>query len=173
MYEIHSRSADQAVKPIHDYLSLDYAQREKCRFKAVSTAGVETRVFLERGVGPLALGEVLRTECGKNIAITGAAESLAVATCDDWTTFSKACYHLGNRHVRIEVFDRRLRIKPDHVLEDMLKLLGLEVTHEEAVFEPETGAYHGGAHGGHGSSHGHSHDDAQEREIHAHGHHHH
>ena len=114
------------------------------------------RVFLERGK-PLLVGEFLKTECGKIVQVQGALESVAHASCDDWHTFARACYHLGNRHVKLEVGERWLRIKPDHVLEEMIHLQGLLITHEEAVFVPESGAYKVGG-SGHSHSHGHDHD---------------
>jgi len=94
----------------------------------------------------LLVGEYLRSECGKTIQIVGAVEDIAHASCEDWTTFAKACYHLGNRHTKVEVGERWLRIKPDHVLEEMLHLLGLVVTHEQGIFNPESGAYSHGHH---------------------------
>jgi len=57
--------------------------------------------------------------------------------------FSRACYHLGNRHVKVEIGERWLRMLPDHVLENMLKLQGLTLQREIAVFQPEAGAYSG------------------------------
>ena len=130
---------------IDDHVVLDSDIREKGRFKVVSAKGTEVRVFLERGK-TLNVGEVLKTECGKKIEIRGAEEDVVKATCDDWETFSKACYHLGNRHVKVQVADRALYIKPDYVLEDMLKLLGLTVSKARGVFVPESGAYAGGHH---------------------------
>lgn len=136
---------------IVDQVVLDHDVRVKGRFKVLSEKGVEVRVFLERGK-TLRVGEVLKTECGKEIEILGAEETVAVATCDNWEAFSKACYHLGNRHVKIQVGERWLAMKPDYVLEEMLVLLGLTVSQKQAVFIPEDGAYaNGGAqhHGGH------------------------
>lgn len=140
---------------IEDHVVLDHDIRVKGRFKVISKKGIEVRVFLERGK-TLQVGEVLKTECGKEIEILGAEEDVTRAECDDWETFSKACYHLGNRHVKIEVGNRYLRMKPDYVLEEMLELLGLTVSKENAVFLPEDGAYAGGH--SHGHSHEHSHD---------------
>jgi urease accessory protein len=80
------------------------------------------------------------------VRIEGAVEEVTHAECEDWHTFARACYHLGNRHVKIQVGERWLRIKPDHVLEEMLELLGLTLTKQDTVFVPESGAY---AHGHH------------------------
>jgi urease accessory protein len=81
---------------------------------------------------------------------------------------TRAAYHLGNRHVPIELKPDHLKIEPDHVLADMLRAMHLIVNEAEAAFEPEGGAYsaqpgHGHAHGGHGHDHhdhdGHAHHD--------------
>ncbi|MGH1484854.1 MAG: urease accessory protein UreE [Cellvibrionaceae bacterium] len=143
--------------PIDDQVVLDHDIRQKGRFKIISKKGTEVRVFLERGK-TLEVGEYLKTECGKVIEITGAEEKVIQASCDDWETFSKACYHLGNRHVKIQVGERWLRIKPDYVLEEMLALLGLSLENETAVFLPESGAYSKG--------HSHHHDDGHHEHDH-------
>jgi urease accessory protein len=146
-YEVYQRL--NHGHDIKDQVVLDHDVRVKGRFKTTSQQGVEVRVFLERGK-TLQVGEVLKTECGKEIEVLGAEEDVAYATCDNWENFSKACYHLGNRHVKIQVGERWLRMKPDYVLEEMLVLLGLQVTQERAVFIPEDGAYTGTHHqGGH------------------------
>lgn len=150
-YEVYERLSHG--HNIEDQIVLDHDIRVKGRFKALSKKGVEVRVFLERGK-TLQVGEVLKTECGKEIEVLGAKEELTYATCDDWQIFSKACYHLGNRHVKIQVGDRWLRMKPDYVLEEMLELHGLKIAKEYAVFTPEEGAYKGG------HSHAHSHGDS-------------
>jgi len=140
MWEVYQRLTSDQADSIHDQLILDHLQREKGRFKAAASSGTEVRVFLERG-HTLRIGDVLRSVCGKNISVIGAVESVAIASTDDWAQFSKACYHLGNRHVKLQVGDRWLRITPDYVLEDMLEQLGLEIRHEHSVFVPESGAY--------------------------------
>ena len=140
MYEIYERHGVDTQSPVDDGIELSHEQREKGRIKSASSTGKEVRIFLSRGK-PLAINEILSTKCGRKIRVLGQVESVAHAQCDDWETFSKACYHLGNRHVKIQVGEKWLRILPDHVLEDMLKKLGLSVIYEEAVFEPESGAY--------------------------------
>ena len=129
-------------------LQLNHEQRDKGRLKAVANDETEVRRFLERGK-PLIVGEKRSADCGAIIEITGAVEDVLVARCNDWPTFSKACYHLGNRHVKVEVGDLELAIKPDHVLADMLVLLGLDCEMSQRVFVPESGAYSGGHHHAH------------------------
>lgn len=140
MYEVYERHGVDVQSAVDDGIELSHEQREKGRIKAESNSGKEVRIFLERGK-PLAVNEVLSSQCGKKIRVLGQVEEVTRATCDEWETFSKACYHLGNRHVKIQVGEKWLRILPDHVLEDMLKLLGLTLEKEQAVFEPESGAY--------------------------------
>lgn len=145
MLEVFERLGTHCHDTVTATVELTHEQRERGRLKLVSTDGQEVRLFLDRGK-PLLVGEYLKADGGQIVQVAGAVESVAHASCDDWHTFARACYHLGNRHTKIEVGERWLRIKPDHVLEDMLHLLGLVVTHETAVFNPESGAY---AHGHH------------------------
>lgn len=130
---------------VYAHLTLNHEQRDKGRLRAVSEEGFEVRLFLERGKA-LEVGELLRSECGKTVMIKGAVEDVVEASCEDWNTFSRACYHLGNRHVKIQIGPRWLRITPDHVLEEMLHQLGLATCEKQTVFVPESGAY---AHGHH------------------------
>lgn len=129
----------------HDTLTLDYDDRKRGRFKSVTDSGEEIGIFLDRGK-VLQQGQALETECGKIIIIISKPEVLTIATCDDWLVFSKCCYHLGNRHVPIQVGDRWLRFKPDHVLEEMVHIHGMATEQEELPFDPESGAYKGGHH---------------------------
>ena len=143
MLEVFERiSGLHAVEP-DIKLSLTHEQRSKARLKALSTDGQEVGLFLEHGEG-LKVGEYLRSTCGKSVRIDGALETVMSATCDDWLLFSRACYHLGNRHVKMQIAERILRITPDHVLQEMLEGLGLTVFEEKAVFIPESGAYYSG-----------------------------
>lgn len=145
MLDIYQRLGTHCHEPVYTSVILTHEQRDRGRLKLVGANGEDIRVFLERGK-PLLVGEYLRSNCGKHVKVEGAVEAVAKATCDNWETFAKACYHLGNRHVKIQIGDRSLSITPDHVLEEMLVLLGLTVTHESAVFIPESGAYSHGHH---------------------------
>ncbi|KZY61235.1 hypothetical protein A3742_26720 [Oleiphilus sp. HI0071] len=124
---------------------LDYDQRTKGRLKATAVSGEPLGLFLERGK-VLRDGDVLECSSGELVLVKSANETLVEATCDDWLTFSKCCYHLGNRHVPIQVEALRLRMRPDYILEDMLKQLGMRTTTVSAGFDPEQGAYAGGHH---------------------------
>ena len=151
MMEIFERVGMHCHDHVDARVILDHGQRDKGRLRTWASDGSEIRLFLDRGQ-PLRVGEYLRTTCGRTIQVEGAIETVVTASCDDWPTFSRACYHLGNRHVKVEVGERWLRLMPDHVLEDMLKLLGMTLVREQQVFVPEHGAYTG-----HGHAHGHQH----------------
>ena len=138
--EVYERMPADYCGQIDDSIVLDHEQRAKGRLKTVSAAGEEVRMFLERGKS-LAIGTVLRSRCNRFVEIKGAQEQVALARAADWLTFSEACYHLGNRHVRLQLGEKWLCIKPDHVLEAMLKQLGLSVEHSRLVFDPVHGAY--------------------------------
>ena len=168
MYEIYERGLNQNQAHLHDVDSkilLTHEQRTKARLKVTAENGEEVRLFLDHGKS-LEVGEYLKTTCGKVVRVDGAIEPVARAFCDEWHTFARACYHLGNRHVKVQVGDLSLRMLPDHVLEEMLLGLGMKVVHEDAVFIPEHGAYHGS-----GSGHSHGHDHHEEKHSHHHGSH--
>lgn len=150
--DIYQRLAQRVHPVVDQHLVLTHDQRVKGRLKTVSSKGEEVRLFLERG-NTLMPGDLLQSECGKVIQVSAATEKVMRASCSDWRTFSRACYHLGNRHVKIEVGDRQLKITPDHVLQQMLEQLGLKVDIVDDVFIPESGAY------SQGHSHGHHHHD--------------
>jgi len=145
MLEVYERLGHHCHDHPMGTLILTHEQRDKGRLRAITAEGVEVRIFLDRGK-PLQVGEFLRTACGRTLKIEGAVEPVMHASCDDWLTFSRACYHLGNRHVKIQVGERWLRILPDHVLEEMLNSLGLATVSELAIFVPESGAYSHGHH---------------------------
>lgn len=161
MYEIYERNLDTTALEADSKILLTHEQRTKARFKTVAEDGEEVRIFLDHGK-VLQVGECLHTKCGKTLRVDGAVELVAKASCSDWHSFARACYHLGNRHTKVQVGDLCLRMTPDHVLEEMLVGLGLSVVHEHAVFIPENGAYHSASSGSSpaasGHSHAHSHD---------------
>ncbi|NQZ30119.1 MAG: urease accessory protein UreE [Oceanospirillaceae bacterium] len=140
MLEVHQRIGVEHQGTVDATVVLDHEQRERGRLLLRSENDEEIRLFLKRGKA-LIVGEYLQAKCGRVIQIIGATEAVAQASCDDWPTFARACYHLGNRHVKIFVGDRQLHIKPDHVLEEMLLLMGLKIEHKQQVFIPESGAY--------------------------------
>ena len=163
-------------------VQLDWDVRQKSRFDAVDSQGRTLGVFLPRGT-VVRGGDVLVAEDGSMIRVEAAPQNVLVITpCSEHGSpfdLTRAAYHLGNRHVQIELQADHLKIEPDHVLADMLRAMHLTVRETQAAFEPEGGAYAAGGHGhGHGHehhdhahSHGHGHDHAQGHgHDHAHGH---
>lgn len=128
-----------------DTLTLPYEARQKSRLLATTDSGVEVGLFLPRGT-VLRGGDRLTGPEGGVVLIRAAPEPLSVARTDDALLFARACYHLGNRHVALHIAPGELRYLADHVLDEMVRGLGLEVRHESAPFEPESGAYHGHGH---------------------------
>ena len=133
-------------------LTLPLEKRVRSRLRVTLDDGTPAGVFLARGE-TLSDGDLLADVAGKVVAVRAAAEPLSEVRCADPVLMARACYHLGNRHVALQVADGQLRYLHDHVLDDMLRGLGLEPIFIEAPFAPEPGAYGGSAHG-----HGHSHD---------------
>lgn len=118
-------------------LVLPFEERQKSRLRARLESGEEVALVLPRGK-VLRGGDRVTTTDGRVVEIVGAAEKLLHIEAD---SLARVAYHLGNRHVPVQVGNGFLRIAEDHVLEDMLRGLGARVTHVEAPFEPEAGAY--------------------------------
>jgi len=137
-------------------VELDWDVRQKSRFDTTDSQGRQLGVFLPRGTAVRG-GDVLVAEDGSLVKVVAAPQPVLVIThCSEHGTpfdLTRAAYHLGNRHVPIELKPDHLKIEPDHVLAAMLRSMHLIVREAEEAFEPEGGAY--GAHGGgHGHSHG-------------------
>jgi len=129
-----------------------YEERKKSRHKLTTTGGEELGWFLERG-HILKDGEFLQCSNGKVVKIIAADESISEVTSGDSLLLTRAAYHLGNRHVPLQVGEGFLRYQHDHVLDDMVRGLGLDVVHANKSFHPENGAYHGGGGGHHHHEH--------------------
>ncbi|HSD38249.1 MAG TPA: urease accessory protein UreE [Rhodocyclaceae bacterium] len=132
-----------------EQLILDFDARTKSRLRTQLASGEEVGMFLPRGT-ILRGGDKLQGADGRVISVVSAPEELLEARCGSARDLTRAAYHLGNRHVAVEVgFDERgdwIRIQTDHVLETMLVGLGGEVRKLSAPFEPEAGAYAPGHH---------------------------
>ena len=148
------------VSPQH-HLTLPYERRIVSRQRVTLDNGRDAGLFLPRG-SSLQHGDCLQADNGETVRVQAAVETVSTLYCEDRLLFARACYHLGNRHVPLEISDGRLRYLHDHVLDEMLHGMGLQVVVEQAPFEPEAGAYAGGhAHShnqhDHDHTHGHSH----------------
>jgi urease accessory protein len=141
-------------------IELDWDIRQKSRFDATDSQGRQIGIFLPRGTAVRG-GDVLVAEDGSLIRVIAAPQPvLRITHCTAHGTpfdLTRAAYHLGNRHVPIELKPDHLKIEPDHVLADMLRSMHLIVVAVEEAFEPEGGAYGSHEHS-HGGGHDHAHD---------------
>ena len=145
-------------------VELEWDVRQKRRVDATDSQGRALGIFLPRGTVARG-GDVLVAEDGSLVKVVAAPQSvLRITHCSQHGTpfdLIRAAYHLGNRHVPIELKPDHLKIEPDHVLADMLRAMHLIVNAVQEAFEPENGAYATG---------GHAHDDHQPAKGHGHGH---
>ncbi|WES67717.1 urease accessory protein UreE [Superficieibacter sp. HKU1] len=126
--------------------------RVKSRARVTLSDGREAGLMLPRGL-LLRGGDVLSSDDGlERVEVIAADEPVSVVRCDDPFLLARACYHLGNRHVPLQILPGELRYHHDHVLDDMLRQFALDVTFAQVPFEPEAGAYSGEAH-----AHSHAH----------------
>lgn len=151
---------DASIAENEATLTLPFELRQKSRLKATLDNRTEVGLMLPRG-GLLRGGDLLRAEDGTVVKVIAANESVSKVTHDDPLMRARACYHLGNRHVPLQITQDYICYTHDHVLDEMVIGLGLNVECVMAPFEPEAGAYGGG--------HKHSHDDAHDHH-HAHQH---
>lgn len=145
-FVLHTDAAAQVT------LRLPYDLRKKSRFKTESTEGESLGVMLPRG-RVLRDGDQLLDDSGRVVAVQAAPETLSSAAADDPYLLARAAYHLGNRHVPLQIGPGWLRYQHDPVLDAMVAGLGLRVTVEAAPFEPEDGAYASGEIGHHDHDH--------------------
>src|SRR5258706_10783297 len=154
---------------VRGQLKLPFESRQKSRLKTKLVSGEEVGLILPRGE-ILRGGDLVTASDGRVIEVVAQDEKLLHVETKE---LAKAAYHLGNRHVPVEVGEGYLRISEDHVLEEMLKTLGAKLSHVEAPFEPEAGAYAGGHHQHDEMGHGgkiHDHHDHDHDHDHDHGH---
>jgi urease accessory protein len=138
-------------------VTLAFDSRQRSRLRVRLDDGREAALMLPRGE-VLRGGDRLASRCGAIVEVRAASEALSEVSASDPAALARAAYHLGNRHVAVQVGPLWLRYRHDHVLDDMLRGLGLTVSAVSAAFEPEAGAYagaHGHAHG-HGDEHAHA-----------------
>ena len=126
-------------------LTLPFELRQKSRLRAHLDDAREVALMLPRGT-VLRHGDLLKADDGSVIEVRAASEQVSTVQSDDALLFARACYHLGNRHVPLQIARDWLRYLRDHVLDQMVQGLGLQVTHESQPFEPEAGAYQAHAH---------------------------
>lgn len=138
MLQAFTKSFPRAIAD--DSVSLDYAQRQKSRFRVTSSLGREIAVLLPRGT-VLHDGDQLEVTDGTLLQVIATPEPLSRIECDSGSKLARAAYHLGNRHVALEVGEGYLAYQRDHVLDHLLQQLGFSVHSVILPFEPEPGAY--------------------------------
>jgi len=161
----HIRAGKVAPLRSGDELILSFEQRQKARQRATLASGREIGIQLERGT-ILRGGDLLRSAGGEVVRVIAAPEAVSVVRTADPLLLARVAYHLGNRHVALQVGDGFVQYLADHVLDHMVESLGLRAVHEHAPFEPEGGAYSTG----HSHAHDHDHDDDDHGHSHSHGH---
>ncbi|WP_458759740.1 urease accessory protein UreE [Afipia sp. TerB] len=147
-----------------DTVVLGFDDRHRRRMAMTGTRGLAFLLDLEEAIA-LRGGDALSLDDGRLIEVVAAPEPLAEIRGADPVHLVRIAWHLGNRHLPTQIAGRGLRIRRDHVIEDMVRGLGARVIEIEAPFDPEGGAYAGG----HAASHGHDH---HGHHHHDHGHHH-
>jgi len=135
-----------------DAVRLDYEARYRRRIRLSLVSGAEALLDLPKAV-PMAAGDGLRTEDGCWIRVEAAPEPVIDIRAETPERLARLAWHLGNRHLATQIGDGWLRIRPDHVIEDMLRGLGAEISAVEAPFQPEGGAYGDHAHHPHDHAH--------------------
>lgn len=143
MLEIHERLPEPTAAQAT--LTLPFDQRQKSRLRATLDDGTDVGLFLVRGT-VLRHGDRLLAVDGRVIEVRAAPETVSTVTAAEPLLLARAAYHLGNRHVPLQIGNGWLRYRHDHVLDEMVVQLGLSVTVGQAPFEPEAGAYGGGHH---------------------------
>ena len=141
MIEIHSRlPRDARGLEVRGRLKLAFEQRQKSRLRARLASGEEVAVLLPRGT-TLRGGDLVGASDGRIIEIVAEPERVLHIECASPAELARCAYHLGNRHVPVQVGEGWLRIAADHVLAEMLNKLGAVVMPIAVPFEPEAGAY--------------------------------
>ena len=146
-----------------DAVVLDFDARHRRRIAMTGKGGLEFLLDLPEAVA-LRQGDGLLLEDGRFVAVEAAPESLVEITGKDGAHLLRLAWHLGNRHLPTELLGDRIRLRRDHVIEDMLAQLGAFLAPVDAPFNPEGGAY------GHGRVHGHDHGPDEHDHAHGHGH---
>ena len=146
-----------------DAVVLDFDARHRRRIAMTGKGGLEFLLDLPEAVA-LRQGDGLLLEDGRFVAVEAAPESLVEITGKDGAHLLRLAWHLGNRHLPTELLGDRIRVRRDHVIEDMLAQLGAFLAPVDAPFNPEGGAY------GHGRVHGHDHGPDEHDHAHGHGH---
>ena len=142
-----------------DSLTLIFDDRHRRRIRLASDAGEPVLLDLPKAIA-MADGDGLHCDDGLWIAVRAATEKLVEIQCGDARSLARVAWHLGNRHLPTQLHGTTIRIRPDHVIEDMVRGLGAQIRFVTAAFQPEGGAYesetrqqHHHHHNGHSHAH--------------------
>jgi urease accessory protein len=149
-----------------DSIVLDYDDRHRRRVSMTGTRGLEFLLDLAEAT-PLRNGDALLLEDGRLVEIVSAPEPLLEIRCADPLHLARVAWHLGNRHLPVQLLTKSIRIRRDHVIAEMVTYLGARIAEIEAPFDPEGGAYGEAA-----AHHDHHHHDHGDDHRYSHGHHH-
>jgi urease accessory protein len=152
-------------RSIIDTVILTPEQRRAPRGNVTGVKGTRLDFDLAQSVA-LHMGDLLLLDDGNLVEVVAEPEPLIEARAKDLTALARLAWHLGDRHVPVQLFPNRLRVRRDAVIETLLARLGAKTVAIEAPFDPEGGAYVASAHEHHHDHHGHDHHD------HDHDHHH-
>ena len=146
MLTLIAKSPHPDLSQAQDTIALTAEERQRSFYRCTSEQGQPMKINLKRGT-VLRDGDLLLTEADANaepikVAIAAKPEPVITVTAEHPLHLLKAAYHLGNRHVALEVTETYLRLTPDPVLRDMLTKMPVTITDAIAPFHPETGAYH-------------------------------
>ena len=121
-------------------ITLPFDIRQKSRFKSNLDSGGEVTIMLPRG-SRLKHGDVLQADSGDRVKVVAALENVSMVSTEDQFLLMRICYHLGNRHVPLQIEKNAIYYQNDHVLDEMVNGLGIQPVLVTRAFEPEAGAY--------------------------------
>ena len=147
---IHRPAGHWPKEKVAGTITLDFDARHRRRIRLTADQGEDVLLDLPKAVA-MADGDGLQLEDGRWLEVQAAAESIVEVRHEDPHQLVRLAWHLGNRHLPTEIRGHILRIRPDHVIEEMLLGFGAELAKVQAPFQPEGGAY--------GNGHGHHHGD--------------
>jgi urease accessory protein len=147
---IHRPAGHWPKEKVAGTLTLDFDARHRRRIRLTADQGEDVLLDLPKAVA-MADGDGLQLDDGRWLKVQAAAELIVEVKHKDPNQLVRLAWHLGNRHLSTEIREQVLRIRPDHVIEDMLRGFGAELAKVQAPFQPEGGAYGNG----HGHHHGH------------------
>lgn len=150
-----------------DTVVLDFDDRHRRRITMEASSGLSFLLDLPEAVA-LRTGDAVKLEDGRLVEIIGASEPLSEIRTDNPEHLLRLAWHLGNRHLPVQIAGARLRIRRDHVIAAMVEGLGGKIRGIEAAFDPEGGAY---LHSTHGHDHEHHDHEHHDHDHHAHEHH--